>query len=347
MRIPRRRFLQLAAGAAALPAASRIARAQTANAFSFSVSLGGPAHFRTAFTSAPAVCSWGPARLDVFGRGEDNALWHKWLTGRDWSDWESLGGTLTSPPAAVSWGEGRIDVFVRGTDLALWHKWLTGGEWSGWESLGGGLNFGPAVSSWGPQRLDVFARGTDNTIFQRTFDHGWRNWTSIGEPETTAALPGMTAVSSATGKIDLIAWGPTHVNNQGISINFLQHKSFRGGQWKPIPQTIGVSSAQASLNTSLAVASWMTDRLDWFIRTDERTLEHTAAVTDADGLAGTRPPTSLELVNLLTSGPAGVARPGAANWIDVITRGQDNALWHTVIMPSPGGRICCDILRLP
>jgi Repeat of unknown function (DUF346) len=336
MELPRRRFLQLATGAVALPAASRIARAQKANAFSFSVSLGGPRGFRTAFTSAPAVCSWGPGRLDVFGRGEDNALWHKWLTGRDWSDWQSLGGTLSAPPAAVSWGEGRIDVFVRGPDLALWHKWFTGGDWSEWESLGGALNFGPAVSSWGPGRLDVFARGTDNTIFQRTFDHGWRDWTSIAEPGTTVALPGMAAVSSATGNIDLIAWG---------AANFLQHKSFRGN-WKTA-QTIGDGSAQASLNTSLAVASWMTDRLDWFVRADERTLEHTAGVTDASGLLGTRPPTSVSLVNLLTSGPAAVARPAAGNWIDVITRGQDNTFWHTVIMPSPGGRICCDILRLP
>jgi hypothetical protein len=344
VKLPRRRFLQLAAGAAALPAASRIARAQTANAFSFSISLGGPPG-QNAFTSAPAVCSWGPARLDVFGRGPDNALWHKWLTGRDWSDWESLGGTLTSPPAAVSWGEGRIDVFVRGTDNALWHRWFTDGGWSGWESLGGILNFGPAVSSWGPRRLDVFARGTDNTIFQRSFDQGWRDWMSIAEPETTVALPGIAAVSSATGKIDLFAWGATHVNNQGVAINFLQHKSFRGN-WKPT-QTIGPGGAQASLNTSLAVASWMPDRLDWFVRADERTLEHTAGVVDANGLLGTRPPTSIELVNLLTSGPAAVARPAAGNWIDVITRGQDNAFWHTVIMPSPGGRVCCDILRLP
>ena len=33
-------------------------------------SLGG------ALTSAPALCSWGPRKLAVFGRGTDNALWH-------------------------------------------------------------------------------------------------------------------------------------------------------------------------------------------------------------------------------------------------------------------------------
>ena len=128
-------------------------------------------------TSAPAVCSWEAGRLDVFGRGTDNALWHRWFskpafsTGA-WSDWESLGGALTSPPAAVSWGPGRIDVFVRGTDDALWHRWFDG-HWHGWESLGGLLNFGPAVSSWELRRLDVFVRGRDNALWRRTFDSGW------------------------------------------------------------------------------------------------------------------------------------------------------------------------------
>jgi hypothetical protein len=100
------------------------------------------------------VCSWGPSRLDVFARGEDFALWHKYspdLQNWVWSEWHSLGGTLNSPPAAVSWGEGRIDVFVRGTDRALWHKWFTDGGWSEWESLGGVLNFGPGP--WPPRRF--------------------------------------------------------------------------------------------------------------------------------------------------------------------------------------------------
>jgi len=79
----------------------------------------------------------------------------------------------------------------------------------------------------------------------------------------------------------------------------------------------------------------------------ERTLEHSAGVVDANGLLGVRPPTSLSLNNLLTSGPAAAARPAPGNWIDVITRGQANAFWHAVFMPSPGGRICCDVLRSP
>ena len=83
-------------------------------------------------TSAPAAVSWGPNRIDVFARGTDSALWHKWFAG-SWSDWESLGGILTSGPAVCSWASARLDVFVRGTDSALWHKWWDG-SWSDWES---------------------------------------------------------------------------------------------------------------------------------------------------------------------------------------------------------------------
>jgi peptidoglycan hydrolase-like protein with peptidoglycan-binding domain len=74
-------------------------------------------------TSGPGVSSWASGRLDVFVRGTDNALWHKWFSG-GWSGWESLGGVITSDPDAVSWGPNRIDAFARGTDNALWHKWF-------------------------------------------------------------------------------------------------------------------------------------------------------------------------------------------------------------------------------
>ncbi len=106
-------------------------------------------------TSAPAVSSWAPNRLDTFVKGTDDALWHKWWNGSRWSEWESLGGRLTSAPGAVSWGNNRIDVFARGTDNAMWHIWWNGSRWSEWESLGGVLTSSPAASSWAPNRIDT------------------------------------------------------------------------------------------------------------------------------------------------------------------------------------------------
>ena len=74
-------------------------------------------------TSGPSAASWSANRLDVFVRGLDNAMWHKWWNGSSWSDWENLGGALSSDPDCVSWSVNRIDCFVRGLDNALWHKW--------------------------------------------------------------------------------------------------------------------------------------------------------------------------------------------------------------------------------
>jgi hypothetical protein len=74
-------------------------------------------------TSAPAVASWEPDRLDVFAAGYDGNLTHKVWDGNEWSTFEWVGGEFTGNPAAVSWGKNRIDVFVRGLDDHLAHLW--------------------------------------------------------------------------------------------------------------------------------------------------------------------------------------------------------------------------------
>ena len=52
------------------------------------------------FTSPPAVASWAPHRLDIFGLGLDLQMFHKAWDGHQWLPssiaWEALGGTFTS-----------------------------------------------------------------------------------------------------------------------------------------------------------------------------------------------------------------------------------------------------------
>ncbi|MGD0109095.1 MAG: hypothetical protein ABSC06_34435 [Rhodopila sp.] len=81
-------------------------------------------------SSSPVVVSWGSGRLDIFGLGIDNAMYHNWwdasgVTGPGWGGWESLGGVFnsSSSPATVSWGSGRLDIFGFGTDNAMYHNW--------------------------------------------------------------------------------------------------------------------------------------------------------------------------------------------------------------------------------
>ena len=57
----------------------------------------------TVGVGAPAVCSRGAGQLDLFARGFDNQLHHKFYEVKSgWSKWESLGGALASNPAATS-----------------------------------------------------------------------------------------------------------------------------------------------------------------------------------------------------------------------------------------------------
>jgi hypothetical protein len=178
--------------------------------------LSGASHFLT--TSGPAVSSYVSNRLDLFIRGTDKALWHRWLD-RGWHEWESLGGILTSGPAAVSgiWEDSLggtltkriISVFVRGTDNALWHKWFDG-SWHDWESLGGVLTSGPAAVSWDKNRIDVFA-GVADTILGRTLWDGssWHDWEEWPYPDARERpIPnGFKRLDLSSDSEDFEHWG--------------------------------------------------------------------------------------------------------------------------------------------
>lgn len=82
-------------------------------------------------------------RLEVFVRGSDKALWHKWQVAPNdgWSGWASMGGWIDRLAVGQN-ADGRLEVFARGSDGALWHKWQVAPNdgWSGWASLGGWID---------------------------------------------------------------------------------------------------------------------------------------------------------------------------------------------------------------
>jgi Repeat of unknown function (DUF346) len=266
-------------------------------------------------TSAPAVSSWAPGRLDTFVAGTDSAMWHKWFQG-GWSGWESLGGVLTSEPAAVSWGNGRIDVFVRGTDSALWHKWFQGG-WSGWESLGGVLTSGPAACSWAPGRLDVFVRGTDGALWHKWFQGGWSGWESLGGVLSSSPA----AVSWSNGRIDVFAAGTDSA---------LWHKWFQGG-WS------GWESLGGILTSSPAVSSWAPGRLDVFVAGTDSAMWHKWFQGGWSGWES--------LGGVLTSAPGAVS--WGPNRIDTFVAGTDSAMWHKWWALVPTVRLHAKVLTAP
>jgi hypothetical protein len=177
--------------------------------------LGGSLGGLTPVNRAPAACSWGTGRLDVFVQGMDGALWQKSTTdgGKAWSSWHSLGGGLTSGPAATATVGNQIGVFVRGGDGAVWytHYPSTSSGWDKWTSVGGQVYAGtsPAAYNWGSARIGWFVMGTDQRLY-----HNWKQWTAGGATNGWENLggyltssPGTTARSNSVNLIDVFARG--------------------------------------------------------------------------------------------------------------------------------------------
>lgn len=74
----------------------------------------GTAREATAACRTAEVTAAAP-RLDLFARGPDNALWHRWwVQGSPWTCWQNLLGELTSAPAVTSHLDGVLHVVARG-----------------------------------------------------------------------------------------------------------------------------------------------------------------------------------------------------------------------------------------
>ena len=165
----------------------------------------------------PAAVSWDGSRTDVFVIGTDNALYHRFKSGPNWSGWESLGGALTSSPAAVSFANGTLDIFARGTDGAMWRLRWTGTAWSGWSSLGGLLLGSPTAAvdrDTGVAHVGV--RGMDGQLWQMSLRAA--DTTAPYSP-TASYLPNAPGYATRAGDGERFYWGTTDVNGAPALVN--------------------------------------------------------------------------------------------------------------------------------
>ncbi len=206
------------------------------------------------FTLSPAAVSWGPDRIDLFGRGVDGAIYHNYWDG-SWHTFESLGGNFIYGPAVSSWGAGRLDVFAIGADGALYHNYWDG-SWHGWgDRLGGVFTSAPAAVSSGFNHIDVFGRGTDNAIWHTYWDGSWHGFDSLG-----GAFVSAPAVSSwGGGRLDVFAVG----TDSGLYHNYWD------GNWHGWNDPLSITFA-----SSPAATSWGVNRIDVFARNSDNTIWH-------------------------------------------------------------------------
>ena len=246
-----------------------------------------------------SAVAWGSNRLDIFVRGTDQSVAHKYWTGSAWGGFEGLGGYISGSPKFVSWGANRLDGFVRGSDGALWHESWDGSAWHGWESLGGQIVGEPTAVSWGPNRLDVFVRGTDNQLYQMAWDgSAWRGFYGLG--------------GSVTGEISAVAWSSNRLDIfwRGADAA-LWHKAWNGSAW------VGPESLGGVINSSPSAVSWGPNRIDVFVRGMDGALYQMA--WDGSAWRG-----FYSLGGVFTGNPSAVS--WGYNRLDIFVRGTDGAL---------------------
>lgn len=245
------------------------------------------------------------ARLEVFARGQDRALWHAWETGDGaWSGWASLGGRIDLLAVGRN-ADGRLEAFARGMDKGLYHRWQVepNGGWGAWDAMGGTIDQ-LAVGNQHDGRLAVFARGTDKALWhvgQLAPNSRWTPWSPMG-----GELDMLAVVQNQDGRLEVFARGTDSA---------LWH------MWQLAPN--GDWSGWASLGGQidlLAAGQNQDGRIEVFARGMDKALWHIWQVAPNSGWG---PWASLGgLIELLAVGRNQDGR------LEVFARGMDKALWH-------------------
>lgn len=251
------------------------------------------------FTADPDIASQGSGRLDIFGRGAENAMWIKSFANNSWSGWGYMGGALASGPGAVSWGSGRLDVAYLEGNNSIGHWWWQGGGW-GADNLGTWLNSAPDLASWGANRLDVFARCGGNQLCHKYWaGAGWSGWGSMG--------------GNVAGGPGAVAWGPNRLDVVArLPDNSIGHWYWINGWY--------YDNLGCCFTSDPDIASWGSGRLDVFARGTDNALWH-KYYPASGGWSGWE-----SLGGQITSGPSAVSwGPGR---IDIVARSQTYSLTH-------------------
>ncbi len=250
-------------------------------------------------------------RMEIFGVGTDNGLWHIWQTApsNGWSGWASMGGIITCEPEVARNADGRMEVFARGTDNALWHIWQTAPSngWSGWGSLGGVIYSDPCVANNADGRMEVFVRGTDDAlwhIWQTAPSNGWSGWASMGGVITSEPV----VARNADGRLEVFARG-----TDGALWHIWQTAPSNGwSKWASLGGVI----------TSDPVGARNKDgRMEIFARGTDNALWHIWQTAPSNGWSSWA-----SLGGVISSMPT--VLNNADGRMEVFARGGDNALWH-------------------
>jgi hypothetical protein len=259
-------------------------------------------------------------RLEAFGRGGDNALWHSWQDkpGGSWSGWYRLGGSFSGDPVVIQNEDGRLEAFAVATDGAVGHVWQTsaGGSWSGVSSLGGKVTAGLTVGQNKDGRLELFAQGTDAAVWhvwQHTAGGSWSGWSSLGGTITGSPAVGV----NEDGRLEVFA------HNTGDNV-WHTWQSSPGGSWS------GWSDLGGDITSDVAVGANHDGRIEIVGLAKDGSFSHAWQTTPNGSWSGWS-----SLGGALVGTPAVAANQDGR--LEVFGRAPDDTVWH-VWQETAGGR---------
>jgi hypothetical protein len=285
-------------------------------------------------TSDVAVGQNADGRLEVFMRGTDGGLHHKWQLSPGgvwpdtWSNWNSLDQPsvplpvsrgLIGKPAVARNADGRLEVFVRASDSMLWHKYQLspGGAWSDWSPLEVELKSDPVVGQNADGRLQVFWRGTDGALhhkWQLSPGGGWFG----GQASLGGGLIGNPAVGlNVDGRLDVFVQG-----TNGVPYHIWQ-LSAGSYSWS------GFTPLDGRVKGSPAVGRNSDGRLALFVRGTNDELYHKSQLVPGGNWSGWE-----TLNGRMTSDP--VVGQNTDGRLQVFVRGTDAGLYSRIQI-VPGG----------
>lgn len=221
-----------------------------------------------AATGSPALSSQQAGALDLFVRGSNSHIYHRWCssgcgdvalqTNRlvGWvptTSWEDLssGNTFLGSPSSVSWSSGDVELVARTANGVLWRSWSNSG-WASWKNLGKlgetfpGLSItgGPALASRAASSLDLFVRGSDGKIYGKHYGGSWDAWKVISSPPSGVTFTGdPAAIATSSSKMEVYSMA---------SNGTVYYKGYSSGTWESSWHTAG-TGANSSFGPTLAV----------------------------------------------------------------------------------------------
>jgi hypothetical protein len=167
----------------------------------------GPFTLGGGITGQPSAVSYADPLFDVFVRGNDNYLYHRWADGNQWYPWSNVGGAwvMTTDPQAIAWGGNKEDVFAIGNDGSLIHTSFNGSAWQTWENLGTPPSGYPTSDAYGhenhmvdtPQEQGVVQLAMQNAETSDAFNAIWNGLSPDDQTRVSNYAYTQTAVDAA------------------------------------------------------------------------------------------------------------------------------------------------------